>query len=344
MNRLANIELLRVTSMVGIVLFHMFYHGNYNVEIESVNNAFVRYVQVLGEVGVNVFVLITGYFLSSKIKLGFDYKRVLKFVSLLAFYSFFLAVFTALFNLTDVSSPNLLLTAIFPDKWWFATTYLFLLLLIPVLNFILQKSHKLFLGIILLYACLILCITPTMIPSAFGEFIIRNLLIVNVMWFSYLFLIAGYIRFYEEDFSVSPKRLMFLILLFTLLEIVVTNYLMNRYDLPMFGKNVPYYYDKYYFPTFVLSVFIFLLFKNISFHSVWINKIASVVFDVYLISDYPVIRECLWMNVFNMSAYQQKWYFIPLSIAIAILVYCVCSCIGFVRLNIFGLKGQGRKG
>ena len=89
MDRLSNFELLRVISMLGIVIFHMFYHGNYNVEIDSINNAFIRYIQVLGEVGVNVFVLITGYFLSSKTKSDLNYKKIFKFIFLLTFYSFF---------------------------------------------------------------------------------------------------------------------------------------------------------------------------------------------------------------------------------------------------------------
>ena len=155
------------------------------------------------------------------------------------------------------------------------------------------------------------------------------------MWFGFLFMIAGYIKFYEEDFCISSRNLIYSIMIFGLAEIVVTSYLLNKYSLPMFGNNVPYYYDRYYFPTLVLAVLIFLLFKNISYCNFWINRIASTTIDVYLISDYPAIREFLWVNVFNLSRWQYEWYLIPLSLSIAILVYCICSVIGGLRIMIF---------
>lgn len=60
--RCTNFELLRIFEMIGIVLFHSLCHGKYIVNDDTVNNYFIRYMQVTGEVGVNIFVIISGVY------------------------------------------------------------------------------------------------------------------------------------------------------------------------------------------------------------------------------------------------------------------------------------------
>ena len=76
--RLSNFELLRIIAMILIILHHYAYHGNL---ISIPNDNFNKYVAVFiivgGKVGVNVFVLITGYFLiNSKFKI----KKVIQLI------------------------------------------------------------------------------------------------------------------------------------------------------------------------------------------------------------------------------------------------------------------------
>ena len=64
--RKSNFELLRIISMLGIVLFHFFYHGNYDTSSMNFNSSLIVYLQFVGEVGVDIFVIISGYFIVNR--------------------------------------------------------------------------------------------------------------------------------------------------------------------------------------------------------------------------------------------------------------------------------------
>ena len=61
--RESNMELLRILAMVFIVIFHYIYKSNFQYIELTVNNLFIKSGWFLGELGVNLFMLITGYYL-----------------------------------------------------------------------------------------------------------------------------------------------------------------------------------------------------------------------------------------------------------------------------------------
>lgn len=61
--RNANIELLRIVSMVLIVLFHFSVHGTWPEGGPLASDTAVEMLSFGGKLGVNCFVLITGYFM-----------------------------------------------------------------------------------------------------------------------------------------------------------------------------------------------------------------------------------------------------------------------------------------
>ena len=68
--RESNFELLRIVCMALIVLHHLSVHGNIVLEsITKVNGLFLTVFSSVGKLAVNVYVLISGYFLiNSKFK------------------------------------------------------------------------------------------------------------------------------------------------------------------------------------------------------------------------------------------------------------------------------------
>lgn len=66
--RQSNFELLRIVAMVLILLFHYVYNSEFELKTSNfcLNKCVLRSLGFGGKLGVELFVLITGYFLSKK--------------------------------------------------------------------------------------------------------------------------------------------------------------------------------------------------------------------------------------------------------------------------------------
>lgn len=83
--RISNIELLRIIAMIMIIMHHFALHGCSQLQRGYTFNTVVIDVFILGgKVGVDLFILISGYFMvDSKITM----RKILKFVGQVWFYS-----------------------------------------------------------------------------------------------------------------------------------------------------------------------------------------------------------------------------------------------------------------
>ncbi len=63
--RQSNIELLRIIAMLIIIAHHFAVHSGFEFSNDAVtvNRLWIQFIQIGGKTGVNVFVLISGYFL-----------------------------------------------------------------------------------------------------------------------------------------------------------------------------------------------------------------------------------------------------------------------------------------
>ena len=72
--RQSNIELLRIIAMMFIILYHIAFHGNWDdgsifwPDEITFNVLFLQSILPFGKIGVNIFVLISGYFLINSVK------------------------------------------------------------------------------------------------------------------------------------------------------------------------------------------------------------------------------------------------------------------------------------
>lgn len=142
--RNSNFELLRILSMLLIIAHHFAVHGvfSYGTDDLSMNRFWIQLLHMGGKIGVNIFVLITGYFSVNAQKLSA--KKILKFCGQLIFYSVLIYLIFAYF--TDLPfSKREFLHSFFPltyETWWFASTYFVLYLFSPYLNKLLCQLER----------------------------------------------------------------------------------------------------------------------------------------------------------------------------------------------------------
>jgi surface polysaccharide O-acyltransferase-like enzyme len=326
----SNIELLRIISMLLILAHHFSVHGGFNILKTSftINRLWIQFLQFGGKIGVNIFVIITGYFLiTSK---GIKISKVLKLWLQLFFYS--VSIYT-LFVLTGVEVVSIkgiiknVLPVIF-TRWWFASTYFVLYLLSPYINKILnsfsKREYHRFLALLTLFWCII----PTFTTNSFQS----NPLI----WSIYLYSLAGYMRLYGLLNTVKTGTCLltsFVVSLLTYLSAVVFDLLGLK--ISAFSEHATYFFEMQKLPILIISVLLFLGFSKLNIGSIkLINIVSSATFGVYLIHDNAYVREFLWQILFKNASYAYSDKLIPYSIMVIILVYIACTVIELIRIYI----------
>lgn len=109
--RNANIELLRIVSMVLIVLFHFSVHGTWPEGGPLASDTAVEMLSFGGKLGVNCFVLITGYFM---VHGHLKVQSLLRVMLQTWFYSFAILAISAIAQ-PDLVTPERLREAVTPS-------------------------------------------------------------------------------------------------------------------------------------------------------------------------------------------------------------------------------------
>ncbi|MCR4616382.1 MAG: acyltransferase [Clostridiales bacterium] len=331
--RNSSIELLRIIAMLAIVFCHFATHGgfNYGAHDLSLPRFWWNFIEMGGNFGVDVFVLISGYFLVNDNKSFFSFKRILKFWGQVFFYSFVLYC-AFLFSGRIPLDLTVFIKTVFPitfGSWWFASTYFVLYLIHPFLNILLNRLDKSAFQKLLTLLIIMWCIIPTFLTKWYES--------NNLLWFVTLYCTAGYIKLYGLNSKIKTKHYLILWIVFSFLRYLSCVMLMLMgTQLSIAYEHTLFFYSINSVLTFLSALNLFMVFKNIDIgHRKWINIIASAAFGVYLIHDSPFVRYLLWGDIFKNAAYQDSNMLILYSIGVGLLVYAVCTVIDLIRQQIF---------
>lgn len=313
--RQSNFELLRIICMLLIVGHHIAMHGNYPAEQTIAANVYVvRFFAIGGKLGVNLFVLISGYFMvNSKFRIN----KLLRLFAQIWFYS--ILIFALLLILGKVEySHGLLLNAIFPvstNAWWFITTYVILYCLSPFLNILIKHCPQKWHLFLIIFLVVLQCAM---------QFAFRQWYISNVGWFVTLYLIAAYIRLYPHKLFDSNK-IALPISLSSFVIIAVFNMLwkINLWDM----TNIV---------CLVWSVATFCAFKNFRIpNNKVINTVAKTTLGIYLIHDHGLIRGLLWNELLKSTYHYQQNTFVCYAAVAVLTVFAACMIIDLLRELLF---------
>ena len=199
MKRDSNLELCRIISMIIIILNHVVSLGGV-LDVADLNaNTFLSLFFLLGgKFGTNVFVIIGLYFLVNQKQ--FKSQRIIRIWMQTLFYSVFLNLFDMIVFSSHIPLRVWVKSAlpISGRCYWFASSYIILLLLVPLLNKIYEKLN---IGLFhILIATLIFSFLPTLTFNGrlFGDspfiWLTFKLLMFGPVWFSYLYFVIRYIK------------------------------------------------------------------------------------------------------------------------------------------------------
>ena len=329
-HRKSNIELLRVVAMIMIIAHHIAVHSQFSFASDSItiNKLWIQFIQMGGKIGVDIFVLISGYFLITSN--GIKTNKVIKLWLQIFTYStgIFLAVVLVSpqsFGIKELVKNVLPITF---SRWWFASTYFVLYVISPYINILLKsfdkKGYQRFL--VLLFFCW--CIVPTFLGEAWES--------NSLLWFVFLYALAGYVRIHIDINSIMSGGCILVAIVtmaLTFLSVIIFDILGLK--IAFMAAHATFFYNMQSLPILIISVMLFVGFANADIGCVpFINVISSTCFGIYLLHDNNYIRMFLWSTIFQNANYQKSGFLIPYTLMQLVIVFVICSTIELLRIHL----------
>lgn len=342
--REANFELLRIVAMLMIITLHYLDKGGILPKPTAAfsGTGYLAWgLEAFCVCSVNVYVLISAYFLAEK-----DYRplKVIKLWLQVIFYSVGIAgvlLLTGIVPLSDLTVYEAM-NYIFPvveEHYWFVTAYLFLYLLAPLMNGTLralpEKTYRQ--GILLLLVLLSLSksILPVNLPT--------DRLGYDALWFLCLYVIGVYLRYHGAGKGSAARACMKYVLCVILIYIslvAVHGFYARTGSLGDF-INRQYQYNSIF--CLAASVFLFQVFRHMAIPegkaASCICRIASASFGVYLIHEHKNLRY-LWPVWVGTERFADTPLFLLHWILTIPAVYGICMIIDLGRQYLFGWAGS----
>ena len=288
--RSSNIELLRIVAMLFIMFGHLSREGGAGLPSAE----FLRSLPFLGGLGVwfrmmnltgvDVFVLISGYFAIRP--------RVNSVISLFfqgIFYSVGMYAFWVLTKQADFSLGELSMHLKPMKVYWFFGSYVWLVLLAPVLNRYVESATRRELGLFLLAYYFLTCGVEWAFSAS--QQLERGF---TTMAFVGLYLLGRYVRLHGGRWcQLAPRYDLLILLGSTALSALLALVLFWGMGRPLVGDDA--LVDRlvsYTSPLcIVASLSLLLFFSKIKLgHVRWINWLAASSFSVYLLHEEYLTR------------------------------------------------------
>lgn len=331
--RQSSIEFFRIVTMLLIVAHHYVVNsgltlggGPIFVDPFSWRSMFLLIFGAWGKIGINCFVLITGYFMcKSKITL----KKFAKLFFEVMFYRIVLYVTFWITGYRSFSFVGLVkvLIPIMDVSTGFTNAFILFYLFIPFLT-ILVKNLNERQHIYLIIWCVFIYVLLGTIP-------LFSVTMNYVSWFSVLFVFSSYIRLYPKEVFNKARVWGWMTVLFIILSIcsvLVVVWIGKRIN-----RNMAYIFvsDSNTFLAVSTSVCAFLFFLNSKInYSKAINTIATSTFGVFLIHTRgDVMRQWLWVDTLDVVGHYNSKLMPLHAIGSVLAIFIICTVIDQIRIR-----------
>lgn len=333
--RQSNIELLRIVGLFAILCHHYVVNSGIMQNIDPVANrggyCFLSYWGMWGKTGINIFILISGYFMC---KSELTIKRYCKVAFEIYFYNFIIYFALLVSGYESIGLKRIYKLFFSPliyanGSGNFTSSFLIFYLFIPYMNlFIKRLSKKQFRSWILFLL---------FIFTGLSTLFFNNVIFGEVFWFGAVYFIGGYLRLYPPKWSeelISSLRLLILSLVLAWLSVAAIIVLNEKTGTRV---NTSWFVaDANKLGAVLVGVFAFTTFKNLKIgYSRLINFVAKTTFGILLIhANSDAMRQWLWRDFLHVDTS----YSLPVgililrSVLITVIIFIVCSLIDMIRI------------
>ena len=323
----SNLELFRIITMLLIVAHHyvvnsglMAEDGSVLASPMSVHSIFLLMFGAWWKIGINCFVMITGYFMcKSKITA----KKFAKLIGEWFFYRYlihFIFIITG-YEILSLKNCIKILIPITQIAQNFTSCFVIFWLFIPFLNKLIvnmtERQH--------IYLLILTGFTYIFIGTA------HKVTMNYVTWFMVLYFIASYIRLHTKKWMNSKKICDIMLIL----SIVVSA--MSVIVCAKTGHSAfMFVTDSNTFLAVTVGIFAFLFFRNIKIpYSKFINTIATSTFGVLLIHAHSdAMRQWLWKDIIDTVGHYNDKFMPFYAIECVVGIFVICILIDIVPINL----------
>lgn len=334
--RSSNLELYRIISMLVIVAHHYVVNSGVTASMAecplSANSIYLYLFGMWGKVGINCFLLITGYFMCTS---NITFRKWLKLYLWIITYG---VIINAIFLLTGRRELDWTLLYIFfpfrnvhTDS--FTSTFMVWWLFIPLLNILVNNCTKKQHQYLLLMTLVVFSIYP-FVPK------LLNIDSNPICWFSTIYFVASYLRKYPEMIPHSNSAKFWGVMSIITIGLSMLSVVSILYLGDYLGMELPQYYmviDSDKPLALLVAVSTFMFFKNLNIpYSKFINIAGGASFGVLLIhAGSNAMRQWLWKDTVDcIGSYDMPfWQLIIYSNLVVLAIYAICATIDYIRLK-----------
>ncbi|SFU67757.1 acyltransferase [Butyrivibrio sp. INlla21] len=348
--RNANIELLRIVAMLMILTLHFNFQSKALLEPgepASHVRIFASILEAIAITGVNVYVLISGYFLSAS---NVKFSKMLQLILQVYFYTLLVSaamMFVGAYTVRPEDKLDRTLKYLFPisaEHYWFVTAYVIMYALAPVMNAAVNTLKRKQMKAVIIGLLFWFCVIKSVVPVQFGT----DRMGYDFGWFICLYLIAAYIRKYNVVIFRDAKRsaIVFVLSAAVIAVLSLVFYKIN-YDTGRFNyyAGVPNHYNFIFTLTGALGLFSLFRFMKLkeNFFAEVIRIIAPYTLGVYLLHMHFEIadRWVEWIEhiIGETPLDNVPMYFIHLVVSI-LIVFFAGIFVDWVRKYVFNFIGR----
>ncbi len=350
-DRVVNIDLLKILVILMVISLHFLSHQNYlhSYDFGSAMYFLAWIIYSFCICSVDVFVIITGFFLSTNVYSSEKHlNRLIKILLCTQIISVIVGIFCVVIFNEKVSTTDMIRTVFptFTNTNWFITSYFLLILISPFLNKLMcvlgQKTLRNFL-ILLFFG---LCFFPTV---SFQYRIVTKTVPGVAILFALLYMIGGYIRKY--NINVKRALLIFVSLCFLIflskvfLDILILNFpfISNKLGVELVSKYSDKFFEYSSFLVVLAALALFLCFKNLTLNfnfkiNKYISELAACSLTVYIFHDQQILRKSiLWDKIVNIDLLIRGQFEILL-LPLAVVLTSICIYLISYMLHIIFVK------
>lgn len=339
----ANLDLLRIFSMLLIIFLHSIDHSGVLEQAEHNSPAmyfYVRFAYALCQVCVNCYVMLSGYYLVNS---TFRLQKLAALWMETVFYAFILKL---LFMVTGQEHLSILslISCFFPiltGRYWFITIYVGLYLVSPFLNKLIHAMNKKEHTMLNICLFVLFSLWSSIHPAIAG---MNSGGGWGLAWFVVLYLAAAWFRLYYTP-KHNPALLFGAFFLIPLL-IAAGQLAANAAGIGVLQTIINHWFRYDSAPAYLMTIALFAAFLNLKLENERVSKaicsVAPLTLGVYLIHAHANVSPWLWASL-NLPAKMDSASFPLVQLGCVLAIFVLCIIIDAIRCATVGKLENAKK-